>query len=326
MSSTTLRHISMLKLIPKYPSYILTSSIKNQLAEQGFDVSLRTIQRDLENLSSVMGITCINSADGNQWQYINSGNEILPAIQPAEALLLCIAKEQLSSILPFTALNQLEPRFNKAEETLKISEKFKDWRDRIKIINTGFPLIANDVLDDLRSSVYEAILNKKQIKLVYRIKVGELKEYTLNSHGLIIRSNSHYLVASKFESPDNFQLFKLSKMHEVTALNEDNLPCESDIKTYLCTNASGFLLSKIPIKLEMLVTGPALSLLQEGTMSSNQTLKISQLKGKSIATVTATVEFTQDLVHFLVGFGGFVKVLQPESLIVEIKSRMINQF
>jgi predicted DNA-binding transcriptional regulator YafY len=326
-SHTTLRQISMLKLIPKSPSFILTKLLQQQLAEQGFEVSLRTIQRDLDNLSTIMGLTSSESADGFKWCYVNSTNEILPAILPSEALLLCIAKEQILAQLPIVALNQLEPRFSKAEQTLECSERYKNWRDRVKVVSYGFPLTAMPINEDVRQTVYDAVLNQQQIKLKYQKRPNNEKEYYLNPHGLIIRENTHYLVASKVLSQHDFQLFKFSKMTHAEKLFESNLACTSDIKRYLNSNATGYLLSDTHINLEMLVTGPALSLLEEATLSPNQKITIKELVPERIAKVEVEVEFTQELVHFLLGFGGYVKVLKPAVLIEEFEKRLnINVF
>jgi predicted DNA-binding transcriptional regulator YafY len=310
-SSITFRQIYMLKLVPKHLSFVLTKVLQHQLAEQGFSVSLRTIQCDLEHLSSIMGLTSSESHDGLKWCYLNSATEILPALQPIEALLLCTIKDQLSTQFPMVSLSQLEPRFDKADYTLNCSIKFKNWRDRVKVVSFGFPLTANPINEDIRKSVYDAVLNQQQINLSYLKQPNESNNYLLNAHGLIIRENSHYLVASKNETPNQFQLFKLSKMLEVLNPLDDNQPCTNDIKKYLNSNASGYLIKNEPIQLEMLVTGPALSLLEEASLAAKQSINLTQTLPKRIGKVEVEVEFTQKLVHFLLGFGGYIKVIKP---------------
>lgn len=50
MSDTTLRYLEMLQLVPRYPQSISTGELQQKLAEQGFDINVRSIQRDLEKL------------------------------------------------------------------------------------------------------------------------------------------------------------------------------------------------------------------------------------------------------------------------------------
>ncbi len=49
---TLFRHLAMLQLIPRQPHFKATTTIKTLLEERGFNVEMRTIQRDLERMSS----------------------------------------------------------------------------------------------------------------------------------------------------------------------------------------------------------------------------------------------------------------------------------
>ena len=50
MSDTILRQINMMELIPRHPSKTFTNEIKGKLDNLGYEASLRTIQRDLQEL------------------------------------------------------------------------------------------------------------------------------------------------------------------------------------------------------------------------------------------------------------------------------------
>lgn len=58
---TLLRYLEMLRLIPKEPKSISTTELFEKLQNNGYDVELRTVQRDLNKLSSshlfsIMGV------------------------------------------------------------------------------------------------------------------------------------------------------------------------------------------------------------------------------------------------------------------------------
>jgi predicted DNA-binding transcriptional regulator YafY len=318
--STILRQLTMLRLIPKSPSFILSKQLHQTLYEEGFSVSKRTIERDLDNLASLVGIDFTTSPEGFKWAYIKTAHEFTPALAPSEALLLCIAYRQIIDVLPFNCISDIEPKFLKAEQTLARNEKFKNWHERVKIITFGLPLKAKPIDDEIRCIVYETVLNTEKLVIKYQ-KEDETVDYTLNTHGLIIREHTHYLVATKIESPDIFQLFKLSRIKRAIRSYEDNLNCKSDIKAYLNSNVSGYLLSNDPIKLELLATGPALAMFKEANLAEDQTLTIIEKSPQNIATVTATVEFTHELIHFLLGFGKWVRVTSPNSVIEAIQDR-----
>lgn len=318
--STILRQLTMLRLIPKYPAFILSKQLHQALYEEGFSVSKRTVERDLDNLASLVGIDFTDSPEGFKWAYMKTASEFTPALAPSEALLLCIAYRQIIDVLPFTCISDIEPKFLKAEQTLARNQKFRNWQERVKIITFGLPLKAKPINDDIRSAVYESMLNGQKIDIEYQ-KESELINYSLNTHGLIIREHTHYLVASKIESPEVLQLFKLSRVKSAVRTFEDNQACSSDIKAYLNSNVSGYILSNAPIRLELLATGPALTMFKEAELSEDQQLSIIERLPQNIAKVTATVEFTHELIHFLLGFGKWIRVTSPHSVIEAIQDR-----
>jgi len=53
MGDTQMRKWQMLRLVPRYPAKISTAALKQRLADEGFDATQRTIQRDLMKLSDI---------------------------------------------------------------------------------------------------------------------------------------------------------------------------------------------------------------------------------------------------------------------------------
>jgi len=51
ISDTLMRQWQMLRLIPRHPLKVSTTDLKNKLADEGFETTQRTIQRDLMKLS-----------------------------------------------------------------------------------------------------------------------------------------------------------------------------------------------------------------------------------------------------------------------------------
>jgi len=169
------------------------------------------------------------------------------------------------------------------------------------------------------------MLNNEQLIIKYQkthtTENYTTENYTLNTHGLIIREHTHYLVATKAESPDVLQLFKLSRVKQATRSYVDNQPCKNKIKQYLNSNASGYLLASDPIKLELLATGPALAMFDEAMLSEDQIIEIINQENAPVANVKATVEFSHELIHFLLGFGKWIRVKSPQVVIDAIKDR-----
>lgn len=64
---TLLRQWAMLRLIPRYPRRVDTNRLQDELNQQGFPITLRSIQRDLNKLSAVLPIGCDQSKPQGWW-------------------------------------------------------------------------------------------------------------------------------------------------------------------------------------------------------------------------------------------------------------------
>lgn len=66
-SDTSLRQLAILHLLPHAPRKLSTAEIHRSLLDQGFDVELRTIQRDMDRLSPYYPITNDQRGQKNIW-------------------------------------------------------------------------------------------------------------------------------------------------------------------------------------------------------------------------------------------------------------------
>ena len=120
MESTSLRRIQVLQHIPRDPGRVSTSEIKEQLDAAGEYVNVRTLQNDLEILSSKFQITSELDGRTNYW-FWKAGAEVIdmPGMTPQTALALFMAEQHLSNLMPPDALQALEHHFRKAKEVLR---------------------------------------------------------------------------------------------------------------------------------------------------------------------------------------------------------------
>ena len=313
----------MLKVIPKAPSFILTTQLHQRLIDEGYTVTKRTVERDLQALSNIMGLVYGDSPEGFKWSYDITNTELLPNMSASEALLLTVAQQQLSHSLPENSISQLEPRFNKAKEVLSTNTKYANWNSRISVLHHGLPLIRHPLNECIREAIYQAVLGNSKIKLLYKKNRDEpSEEYLLSPRGLIVRDYLHYLVATKDDSPNKFQLFNLSKVEKVSETFHLIPNNDADLQAYFDSNPSGFVLEKDQLKLSLIAGGPLAQLLSDNALSEDQTF--TWLNDKPTwAKVTATVFITFDLVHLLAGYGKWSKVEEPEALIQKIKDQFV---
>jgi hypothetical protein len=119
MSETFLRQWLMSILIPRHPREKDAAALQRGLAEQGYSVSRRTIQRDLQDLSVQFPLRCDEHSKPFTWQWMAGGSVIdIPGMEPAAALAFRLAETYLKPLLPRSTLRYLDPHFRRAGEVL----------------------------------------------------------------------------------------------------------------------------------------------------------------------------------------------------------------
>jgi predicted DNA-binding transcriptional regulator YafY len=117
-TSTLQRQWTMLRAIPRPPRVVGTSELIARLTDAGFDVDLRTVQRDLNNLSEVMPLAS-DQHKPQGWSWLpNAGQFDMPGLEPQAALAFLMAEAHLCSVLPTSTLDSLRPWFDTARAVL----------------------------------------------------------------------------------------------------------------------------------------------------------------------------------------------------------------
>lgn len=113
---TLLRLIALLRLIPRAPGRIATTTLLEKLKEDGFSVSLRTVQRDLDRLSIPFALQRDESSPSFRWSLSENAPIDLSAMDTPTALALYLAESHLQTLLPQSVLDQLGPQFRMARD------------------------------------------------------------------------------------------------------------------------------------------------------------------------------------------------------------------
>ena len=320
--STTLRHLEMLRKIPLSPGKpITTTALHQHLNVEGFDVSKRTVERDLVKLTDIGGLYSENTAEGYGWGCIQNNASKFRGIQPTEALMLILSEKLLLKTMPIEYTLRAEARIADAKCTLNSDNVFSKWQEKLQVISEGYPLINNNSLisEDARKIIYDCVLKANQINITYQAKDKNASiNYCLNPLGIIIRGQSHYLVATKKDSPE---IPKLFLFHRIKTAEKNytkmDVPLSFTLQEYFAKNPSGWLLkagNKIEI-VELKVKGFALD-----TLTNNQLADDQQLLQTS--TQWTHVQFscipTYDLVAWILKYGADVVCESPTYLKVEV--------
>ena len=105
--NTLARQWEMLKMLPSRRPGITARELAERLAAEGFAVTKRTVERDLQALSGPFPICCNDHATPFGWYFAPGSSLELPGLTVAEALTLKLVEQHLSRLLPATLLTHL---------------------------------------------------------------------------------------------------------------------------------------------------------------------------------------------------------------------------
>jgi predicted DNA-binding transcriptional regulator YafY len=320
--STTLRHLTMLMKIPIYPvTSITTKDIHQHVIEEGYNVSKRTIERDLEKLADLVGLTFEETPDGYAWCRLGNNNGKFKEILPIEALMLVLSEKLLLQTMPQSYKAKIVSRVTKAKNILNSGHSLGAWQDKLQVISDGYPLINDHELieSNIRETVYDSVLKESVLTISYYAKAQDnAMIYQLNPLGIIIRGQSHYLVATKVSAPEEPKLFLFHRITDAKYEYQDICkPSTFTLKEYFANNPSGWMLRDTNEMVELKVRGFALDVLKHNRLSEDQTLKMVD---KEWATVQFTCIPTYDLTAWILRYGSDVICISPEHL----KNRVVS--
>lgn len=146
MSNKLLRQLTLARCIPHRPYKLTATQLQIKLEEEGIYVSLRTVQRDLEEMSS-MGLFNLTSDERSKphgWCFETHGLNDFAKIMPLSlAVALKTWLAQASHLLPNSILVELNPLHDKADQVIceSQSEQAKRWFN--SVYQSSYPFVCN---------------------------------------------------------------------------------------------------------------------------------------------------------------------------------------
>ncbi|CAM5376909.1 hypothetical protein RLIN73S_07267 [Rhodanobacter lindaniclasticus] len=208
MNDTAVRYLQMVLLIPRFPNSITATKLHQKLQDLGHKIDKRSIERDLNKLSSGNSPFPLTSSEGRpaQWSWLREAEVThLPALNPATALTLELAHRHLAALLPHNALVALEPLFKSARKVLDETAQLglARWSDKVAAVPENQPLLPASISASVHETIHQALLTEKRLEISYRAAGQERpKRYPVNPLGLVSRGGAYYLVATARDYPD----------------------------------------------------------------------------------------------------------------------------
>ena len=331
-AATTARQWQVLSQLQRN-RWVGTTHVYEQLILAGFDISLRTVQRDLNALAKRFPIEK-NNANPQGWRWEDDAPlQSLPHMNLSQAVAFNMVEANLSQLLPPVILDELFPWFDLARRQLKNSKVTHSWIDRVRIEPATQPLVAPHIDLESKDNIYHALFYQLQIKACYtRSNKSEASEYILNPIAIIQRGVIIYLLATRTDDSDNtIRTFALHRFATVEILESAaKTPDNFQLDNYLDAGGMGFshpLFRQLPnhgkhTAIELQFTKQAGKSLTESKLSDDQVVTINS---DETLTIQATVNLTSQLVWWLRGFGNGLLNAKPVLLYQAVLDKTVNE-
>jgi len=307
----------MLRLVPRAPRKIDARRLQRLLEQDGVDVTVRSIQRDLESLSEVFfDLSCDRRSKPYGWSWDAKSPLLeIPNMGVRSAVTFELVRQYLASLLPRVTWKALEPHFKLARGVLRHNPlaKMGRWPGKVRVVPRGLPFATPDVPPSVLDPVYEALLEERKLAVRYRKRGAKhAASYEVSPLGLVTRNGTLVLVCTT--AGDDEETVKQMLLHRMSRAEIMDRPAVRPrgfrLDDYIDSGALGFRRGGT-LKLKALVHEVVAVSLHEAPISADQQLRP---RGDGWAVLKATVTDTVELRTWLQGHGAYVEVLGPKKL------------
>ena len=301
-----------------------TKFFQEALQEMGLDVSLRTIQRDLKELSRQFPLVSDEErTSGWKWSEDAAIFDI-PGMDPHAALAFKMINLHLKKMLPVSCLNFLKPYNKRAGEVLQQlgNSGVAKWPNKIAKISRHLTLEPPEINDYVLSAIYDGLLQEFQLEVTYSNRGNsKIQKAIIHPLGLVFVDNVAYLVCTFWEYSDIRQI-ALHRIDTAKLLDDPiTIPPHFKLKDYIASGKFDFPQGEGTIKLKCLFDSYVAKHLEESPLNDSQVLSS---QGDGVTQLVDEVEDTAQLRWWILAFGDQVEVVAPEKLRKEISQILIK--
>lgn len=318
---TLSRLLELLKAIPHH-RWATPRELQVQLASLGFEVDVRSVQRDLKELQNSFPLEHNDKGRPHGWRWSAEAAGGIASIGAAEALLLVLVQRHLQEALPASMLEGFEPLFARARQRLdRLGPRAgaTRWPDKVAAVPPGLKTIPPRCDPVVQKALADALLADRQIDVVYASAArGRAATYRLHPVGLVLRGHVTYLAATTGgdSSPLLFAVHRFKRIE--MRLEPVSLPAGLDLNAALAYGRDQFRSHRQgddEFALELSCEPGLSALLEEAPLGADQVLE-PLAHGARLLRVTARDSW--ELRWWLMGRADQVEVLSPNWLRHEI--------
>jgi predicted DNA-binding transcriptional regulator YafY len=303
--------LELLDRIPRNRK-VTASELREQLANEGYSRDLRTIQRQLELLTEHYEIERDDSSKpyGYRWKERAVGLSV-PALSAQESLLLILARQHLSKLLPDSVMKSMAGFFDQADrmlDPLTGEPKGRAWLSKVRVVSETQPLLPPTIREGVFEEISQALYEDRWLDIEYVNSMGECRSGSFMPLGLGQQGVRLYLVG-RFAGSEKDRIMAL---HRFTSVKASTLPFDRpknfDLQKYAEDAKFGWGEGE-RIRLTFLIDKGAGQHLLESPLSTDQ--EVSEVGDQ--LEISATVVDSFQLRRWLLSFGDEIRDVRKES-------------
>ncbi|RNA61716.1 YafY family transcriptional regulator [Chryseobacterium nematophagum] len=281
--------------------------VRAQDLAQKFDVSVRTIYRDIKTLENA-GIPIIGEA-GSGYSLMD-GYKLPPVMFTKEEVLSFIAAEKLMQKFLHESLgSHYQTAMEKVRSVLKYSDKnlIENIEKQIDVFN--YHAKTEDNLRNVIPIILESIAEKKQLTMEYKTIDSKISTRTIEAVGVFFEFNYWYIWAYCLLRND-FRQFRVDRILQIIKTQNSFLQEYGQINEYK-RNGEGN-----KTKVRLLVDRKIINYLAN---SKKYYGLIEEVDTENGVELTFETEWINDgFPRWLITFADYATILEPESLKVKL--------
>jgi len=243
----------------------------------------------------------------------------LPMLSEQESMLLLMAQQQLSHLLPANLMLAMKSFFEQAHANLSPGRQTgqsqgaqarlsREWLGKVRVVSTNQPLLPPHIAPGVFEAVSNALYANQWLDIDYQNAKRQHKHARVMPLGLAQQGPRLYLVC-RFEGYDNERLLALHRFISATATAFTfERPTNFDLQTYDDDGRFGVGNGQ-RVKLQFTVTKGAGLQLLETPLSTDQTVA----EKDDAYMISATVVETRLLHRWLRGFGDDIREIEMQA-------------
>ena len=316
MSKKLLRQLTLARCVPYRPYKLTARQLQEKLEEEGIQVSLRTIQRDLEEMSG-MGLFDLTSDDRSKphgWCFERNGLIDFANFMPLGlAMALKTWNDQAADLLPASVLAELNPIIDKANQVISDSKSELAGRWVENVVRLPRPFAGSPDIrrsTTIRDALWRGRKFSAEIKRVIKGRTVWLRYEQVNPLGIVNRKDSTMLLCTVSDmDPKIYGInFENIKEVELTALPVTQ-PREFSVNKMI--REKGYHEESDTIHFVGRITHPNRAAI-EGAIPGNNP-RLTRYDKQSMMVETE-VKDSPEFRRWLTDMAGKVEILAPESL------------